>query len=127
MARRLQTLRSTAAVLAGFAALAGSGCEPAGEPPCRLAPLNYGLIGTEEPTGPSFGVGEVRLVICVRGVKPCAGDGVSLRSTAPNVLDAYRDAASDAVYYLIGLQPGFGALELHCSADESSTFDVEVR
>ena len=120
MARRL-------AILVGLVGSLAAGCEPAGEPLCRLAPLNDGLIGTEDPTGPTFEVGEVRLILCVRGIKPCTGDGVSLRSSAPDILGAYRDSEADAVFYLIGLHPGFGALELHCSADESSTFDVEVR
>jgi len=119
--------RRLGAVLACTAAFL-PGCAADEETACRLAWLyGEGFVVVEDPLGAPLDTTEVRRVICMRGVVPCAEETVGLRSSAAEVAGVFRDAEVTWVFYVVGLSPGSATVRLTCGSAEEHAFEVEVR
>ncbi|NMC69327.1 MAG: hypothetical protein GYA57_04555 [Myxococcales bacterium] len=122
----IRFVRSGGAVACALAVW--SGCTADEPSPCRLAWLQeFGLYSPDDPLAVPLDAGEVRRVICMRGLVPCADETVGLDGSPDDVILVHRDDVVPWVFYLLALAPGRSTLVLTCGEYERHAFDVEVR
>jgi len=98
------------------------------EPSCGLAELHAnGWAPVIDATRRPFAVGEMRAVLCVRGVAPCGRDVVAPISSDADVVRVLTDAALPWVFHLAGVSTGRAELNMQCPGEGLRTWVLVVR
>ncbi|MBN1771300.1 MAG: hypothetical protein JXB32_08575 [Deltaproteobacteria bacterium] len=105
-----------------------SGCAAEEPTTCGMAWLRGdGTYSADDPLATPLDAGEVRRVICMRGLVPCADETVHLAGSSEEVVAVRRDSVVAWVFHVFGLAPGRATLVLTCGREEQHSLDVEVQ
>ena len=123
----MRSIIPTIAIGVLCAATSATGCAPE-EPACALAEVREdGWVPIVEPSDRPFTVGEIRRVVCVRGIAPCDEATPHPTSGDESVLSVLRDAPVPWVHLLAAVGTGRVELRQRCGPGDEASYVLEVR